>query len=76
MRTTMKGNITMVNVKYVKNQEYKIPHLEGKGKFKKVYKNFYKTYYKTEDFYGFEMTTGKYKGTQIKISKDLIGEVA
>jgi len=67
-------NMNKINL--IKNKEYYIPHLEGKAKFKKVYKNFYKTYYKTEDYFGLTMTSGKYKGTEIKLSKDLIKERA
>jgi len=66
----------MNKVNLIKNEEYYIPHLKGKAKFKKVYKNFYKTYYKTEDYFGLTMTSGKYKGTEIKLSKDLIKERA
>tara|TARA_R100001224_G_scaffold7569_1_gene4077 strand:+ start:611 stop:811 length:201 start_codon:yes stop_codon:yes gene_type:complete len=66
----------MNKVNLIKNEEYYIPHLKGKANFKKVYKNFFKTYYKTEDYFGFTMTSGKYKGTEIKLSKDLIKERA
>jgi len=74
--TNNKQGERMNKVNLIKNEEYYIPHLKGKAKFKKVYKNFYKTYYKTEDYFGLTMTSGKYKGTEIKLSKDLIKERA
>ena len=75
MKNKNKGE-NMKKVNLIKNKEYYIPHLEGKAKFKKVYKNFYKTCYKIEDYFGLTMTSGKYKGTEIKLPKELIQERA